>query len=77
MLTEVDHGLDASNLETTATLLPSGEFELHTPHAGAAKFVASVQFYILVEAHTLYCSIQNYASDNTSSQHPMYSSRIC
>ncbi|CAG9942501.1 unnamed protein product [Clonostachys rosea f. rosea IK726] len=37
MLTELDHGLDARNLETTATLLPDGSFELHTPHPGAAK----------------------------------------
>lgn len=37
MLTEVSHGLDARNLETTATLLPDGSFDLHTPHAGASK----------------------------------------
>jgi acyl-CoA oxidase len=37
MLTEVAHGLDARNLETTATLLPDGSYDLHTPHAGAAK----------------------------------------
>ena len=37
MLTEVAHGLDAENLETTATLLPDGDFDLHTPHDGAAK----------------------------------------
>ncbi|VUC36573.1 unnamed protein product [Clonostachys rosea] len=37
MLTELDHGLDARNLETTATLQPDGSFELHTPHPGAAK----------------------------------------
>lgn len=37
MLTELDHGLDVRNLETTATLLPNGEFDLHTPHPGAAK----------------------------------------
>ncbi|KAF4950787.1 hypothetical protein FSARC_13084 [Fusarium sarcochroum] len=37
MLTEVDHGLDARNLETTATLLPDGSYDLHTPHPGAAK----------------------------------------
>ncbi|KAL4756026.1 putative acyl-CoA oxidase [Aspergillus foveolatus] len=39
LLTEVGHGLDARNLETTATLLPSGEFELHTPHCRAAKYM--------------------------------------
>ncbi|KAL4976061.1 acyl-CoA dehydrogenase/oxidase [Aspergillus desertorum] len=37
MLTEVGHGLDARNLETTATLLPNGCFELHTPSLAAAK----------------------------------------
>lgn len=39
MLTEVGHGLDAPNLETTATLLPNGEFDLHTPNEGARKWV--------------------------------------
>ncbi|KAG2418696.1 hypothetical protein HFD88_001797 [Aspergillus terreus] len=37
MLTEVGHGLDARNLETTATLLPDGGFELHSPSWAAAK----------------------------------------
>ena len=37
LLTEVSHGLDALNLETTATLLPDGGFDLHTPNDGAAK----------------------------------------
>ncbi|KAL3455348.1 acyl-CoA dehydrogenase NM domain-like protein [Aspergillus heterothallicus] len=37
MLTELGHGLDARNLETTATLLPNGGFELHTPNPNAAK----------------------------------------
>ncbi|KAG7402957.1 Acyl-coenzyme A oxidase 5 [Fusarium oxysporum f. sp. rapae] len=37
MLTEADHGLDARNLETTATLLPDGSYDLHTPHVGASK----------------------------------------
>ena len=37
MLIEIGHGLDARNLETTATLLPSGEFDLHTPTQEAAK----------------------------------------
>lgn len=37
-LTEVDHGLDAANIETTATALPNDAgFILHTPHLGAAK----------------------------------------
>ncbi|KAJ3505681.1 hypothetical protein NMY22_g17499 [Coprinellus aureogranulatus] len=38
-LTEVQHGLDARNLETTATQLLGGGFDLHTPHEGAAKFM--------------------------------------
>ncbi|OGM42201.1 acyl-CoA oxidase [Aspergillus bombycis] len=38
MLTEVGHGLDARNLETTATLLPNGDFDIHTPNSNAAKF---------------------------------------
>lgn len=37
MLTECGHGLDAKNLETTATLLRDGSFDLHTPHPEAAK----------------------------------------
>ena len=38
MLTEVGHGLDARNIETTATLSPDGSyFDLHTPSAAAAK----------------------------------------
>ncbi|EXM12914.1 hypothetical protein FOTG_18612 [Fusarium oxysporum f. sp. vasinfectum 25433] len=37
MLTEAYHGLDARNLETTATLLPDGSYDLHTPHVGASK----------------------------------------
>ncbi|RSL48173.1 hypothetical protein CEP54_013067 [Fusarium duplospermum] len=37
MLTEVGHGLDARNLETTATLRADGSFDLHTPHAAASK----------------------------------------
>lgn len=37
LLTELGHGLDARNLETTATLQADGSFVLHTPHPGAAK----------------------------------------
>ncbi|PHH68519.1 hypothetical protein CDD82_502 [Ophiocordyceps australis] len=39
MLTEVGHGLDARNLETTATFLGDEGFDLHTPHMNAAKFM--------------------------------------
>ncbi|KAH9940467.1 acyl-CoA dehydrogenase NM domain-like protein [Epithele typhae] len=39
MLTEVGHGLDITNIETTATLLPSGEFCLTSPTASSAKFM--------------------------------------
>jgi hypothetical protein len=37
LLTEVGHGLDAKNLETIATMLPNGEFDLHTPKPSGAK----------------------------------------
>jgi hypothetical protein len=36
-LTEVGHGLDIIHLETTATLLRDGFFDLHTPAPSAAK----------------------------------------
>lgn len=39
MLTELGHGLDAKNLQTVATALPDGGFDLHTPTPDAAKFV--------------------------------------
>ncbi|KAJ6031793.1 acyl-CoA dehydrogenase/oxidase [Penicillium herquei] len=39
LLTEIGHGLDAKNLETTATMLPDGGFDLHSPTMGAAKFM--------------------------------------
>ncbi|KAJ7488099.1 acyl-CoA dehydrogenase NM domain-like protein [Mycena latifolia] len=39
-LTELGHGLDAIHLETTATLLETGELELNTPSDAAAKFMA-------------------------------------
>ncbi|KAJ7352300.1 acyl-CoA dehydrogenase NM domain-like protein [Mycena albidolilacea] len=38
-LTEVGHGLDVFHLETTATLLPDGGFEINTPHDRAAKYM--------------------------------------
>lgn len=37
LLTEIGRGLDARNLETTATLQPDGSFDLHTPRESAAK----------------------------------------
>jgi len=37
LLTEIGHGLDARNLETTATLQPDGSFDLHSPTPTAAK----------------------------------------
>lgn len=37
MLTEVNHGLDARNIQTTATILPDGDIDLHTPSANDAK----------------------------------------
>jgi acyl-CoA oxidase len=37
-MTEVDHGSNVRDLETTATFLPEADaFEIHTPHAGARK----------------------------------------
>ncbi|KAF7622450.1 hypothetical protein AFLA_008987 [Aspergillus flavus NRRL3357] len=39
LLTEVGHGLDAQAIETVATLLPDGAFDLHTPSPDAAKFM--------------------------------------
>ncbi|KAF7797944.1 hypothetical protein EIP86_009151 [Pleurotus ostreatoroseus] len=39
LLTEVGHGLDINNLETTATRLPSGDFIINTPSSSAAKFM--------------------------------------
>ncbi|KAJ7485061.1 acyl-CoA dehydrogenase NM domain-like protein [Mycena galericulata] len=38
-LTELRHGLDVIHLETTATLLDTGELELNTPSESAAKFM--------------------------------------
>lgn len=37
LLTEVGHGLDARSIETVASLLPNGGFDLHTPNEHAAK----------------------------------------
>ncbi|KAJ2991606.1 hypothetical protein NUW58_g2454 [Xylaria curta] len=37
LLTEIGRGLDARNLETTATLQSDGSFDLHTPSVAAAK----------------------------------------
>ncbi|KAI1786331.1 acyl-CoA dehydrogenase NM domain-like protein [Ganoderma leucocontextum] len=39
MLTELGHGLDIANMETTATQLPSGEFLLNSLTPSAAKFM--------------------------------------
>ena len=37
-MTELDHGSDVQNLETTITWIPeTGEFEVHSPHPRAAK----------------------------------------
>ncbi|KAG7087174.1 hypothetical protein E1B28_013155 [Marasmius oreades] len=40
LMTELGHGLDAIHLETTATLLPNGNFDLHTPREEAQKYMA-------------------------------------
>ncbi|PHH71303.1 hypothetical protein CDD80_5365 [Ophiocordyceps camponoti-rufipedis] len=39
MLTEMGHGLDARNIETTATRNPDGSFDLHTPRWEASKIM--------------------------------------
>ncbi|KAL0572876.1 hypothetical protein V5O48_009088 [Marasmius crinis-equi] len=39
MMTELGHGLDAIHLETTATLLSDGTFDLHTPCPEAQKYM--------------------------------------
>ncbi|THH16516.1 hypothetical protein EW146_g4131 [Bondarzewia mesenterica] len=39
LLTEVAHGLDAIHIETTATLLPNGDWDLNTPREQAAKYM--------------------------------------
>ncbi|KAI0656604.1 acyl-CoA dehydrogenase NM domain-like protein [Cubamyces menziesii] len=39
MMTELGHGLDIGNIETTATMLPSGDFALNSPTPSAAKFM--------------------------------------
>lgn len=36
-LTELAHGINAMHLETTATLMSNGRFDLHTPNEGAGK----------------------------------------
>ncbi|KAJ7929607.1 acyl-CoA dehydrogenase NM domain-like protein [Mycena leptocephala] len=46
-LTELGHGLDVINLETTATLLSSGEFEINTPHEGAANTGRTAMFAVV------------------------------
>ncbi|KIY63257.1 acyl-CoA dehydrogenase NM domain-like protein, partial [Cylindrobasidium torrendii FP15055 ss-10] len=38
-LTEAGHGLDAYNLETTATLQDDGSFVLNSPNRGASKYM--------------------------------------
>lgn len=37
LLTEFGHGLDVQNLETMATLLTDGSFDLHSPNENSAK----------------------------------------
>ncbi|KAJ5689859.1 acyl-CoA dehydrogenase/oxidase [Penicillium macrosclerotiorum] len=39
LLTEIGHGLDTQSIETTATLLDDGCFDLHSPTPEAAKYM--------------------------------------
>lgn len=59
LLTELGHGIDALHLETTATLLPDGSFELNTPHERAGKsvldFVAALDVDF-IQVHAAYCT---------------------
>ncbi|PHH90513.1 hypothetical protein CDD83_3438 [Cordyceps sp. RAO-2017] len=48
MLTEVGHGLDARNIETTATRNPDGSFDLHTPGWEASKIMPPTTVYARV-----------------------------
>ncbi|EJD04373.1 uncharacterized protein FOMMEDRAFT_19615 [Fomitiporia mediterranea MF3/22] len=41
LLTEIGHGLDVVNMETNATLLPDGSFDLHSAGPNAAKWMPS------------------------------------
>lgn len=50
-LTEVGHGLDVIHLETTATLLSTGDFELNTPHEDAAKYVFMCKDLIVFDSY--------------------------
>ena len=45
-LTEVGHGLDIANLETTAELMETGDICLNTPSLNAAKLVTMPRFSI-------------------------------
>jgi acyl-CoA oxidase len=48
MLTEVGHGLDARNIETTATQSADGSFDLHTPSFAAAKIMPPTTPYAVM-----------------------------
>ena len=48
-LTEVGHGLDIANLETTADLMSNGDICLSTPSPSAAKSVAFAKFQFSCE----------------------------
>ena len=52
MITELSHGLDIHNIETKATMLPSGEFVLHTPAPSAAKWIFPMSHYFIPGADT-------------------------
>lgn len=56
-LAELGHGLDVINMETTATLLQDGSFELHTPVAMAAKFMPPTSPCGIPVIGVVFCSL--------------------
>ena len=74
MLTELGHGLDIINIETTATFLPTGEFLLHSPTAASAKYDFRDYLNLLSSNVSLpdSCLLQ-YPQDCRALQHVMHS----
>lgn len=74
-LTEVGHGLDAFHLETTATLLPNGDFELNTPSERAAKYVRQ-HHRSLVHSPSDWRVLQQVHAPDGSGRHALRSDRF-